>query len=445
MKGFKIRGISIILIVILVVIIGSVVASLYIALTPPPTPTPTPTPTPISTPTLSPSPPPSPALTPTPSPTPSPPPPPTPTPKPTETRYDIEVAFPNLSFNRPVGIYHAGDGTDRLFVLEQEGMIYVFENLEDVNTATIFLDIREKVNAKGNEEGLLGLAFHPNLISNSFLYVYYTADDPRRSVIARYKVSWENPNKGDKESEQILLEIPQPYSNHNGGQLAFGPDGHLYIALGDGGAAGDPRGNSQDPSTLLGSILRIDVNSRSKAMNYRIPSDNPFVGNTLGYREEIYVYGLRNPWRFSFDPVTGWLWTGDVGQNRMEEIDIVEKGKNYGWNIMEGNLCYSPSKNCNNTGLEPPIWVYSRDQGISITGGFVYRGLELPELIGSYIYGDFGSGRIWALRYDGVNDPVNKELLNTDLKIASFGIDQKNELYICAFDGKIYKLLIMPG
>ncbi len=276
MKGFKIRGISIILIVILVVIIGSVVASLYIALTPPPTPTPTPTPTPISTPTLSPSPPPSPALTPTPSPTPSPPPPPTPTPKPTETRYDIEVAFPNLSFNRPVGIYHAGDGTDRLFVLEQEGMIYVFENLEDVNTATIFLDIREKVNAKGNEEGLLGLAFHPNLISNSFLYVYYTADDPRRSVIARYKVSWENPNKGDKESEQILLEIPQPYSNHNGGQLAFGPDGHLYIALGDGGAAGDPRGNSQDPSTLLGSILRIDVNSRSKAMNYRIPSDNAY-------------------------------------------------------------------------------------------------------------------------------------------------------------------------
>ncbi len=318
-------------------------------------------------------------------------------------------------------------------------MIYVFENLKNVTTANIFLDIRDRV-LFGGEQGLLGFAFHPNFTENGYFYVDYTADNPRRTVIARYSVVQNNLNEADKNSEEVLLEVEQPYSNHNGGQIAFGPDGYLYIALGDGGSAGDPLGNGQNRSTLLGSILRIDVDSTSAGMNYGVPSDNPFVDNTEGYREEIYAYGLRNPWRFSFDPVTGWLWAGDVGQNRREEIDIIEKSKNYGWNIMEGSLCYSPPENCDQTGLYLPIWDYSHDQGYSITGGFVYRGSELTELIGSYIYGDYGSGRIWALSYDGVNDPVNTELLNTNLNIASFGVDGENEIYICAFDGKIYKL-----
>ena len=359
-------------------------------------------------------------------------------------KHEVEVAFPNLSFDRPVGIYCAGDGSNRLFVLEQRGMIYVFENSRNVTATNIFLDVRDRVYSVGNEEGLLGLAFHRDFASNGFFYLDYTASDPLRTVIARYTVAAGNPYQAVKNSEQVLLEVLQPYDNHKGGQLAFGSDGYLYIALGDGGFGGDPHGNGQNRSTLLGKILRIDVDATSGNVNYLIPSDNPFIGNALGYREEIYAYGLRNPWRFSFDTVTGWLWAGDVGQNRIEEIDIIEKGKNYGWNTMEGNLCFSPSQNCNQTGLELPIWTYDRTQGEAVVGGFVYRGSQLAELTGSYIYGDFESGRIWALRYDGVNNPTNTELLNTQLNIASFGIDEENELYFCAFDGKIYTLTHSP-
>lgn len=357
-----------------------------------------------------------------------------------KSEFSVEVAFPNLSFDRPVGVYNAGDGSNRLFVLTQAGVIYVFENSENVTTADVFLDIRDRVNSQGYEEGLLGLAFHPNFSSSGFFYVDYTASNPRRTVIARYTVVQGNTNQGDKNSEQVLLEVLQPYDNHNGGQLAFGPDDYLYIAMGDGGSEGDPHGNGQNRSVLLGKILRIDVDNASEGMNYGIPVDNPFVGNTLGYREEIHAYGLRNPWRFSFDPSTTRLWAADVGQNRVEEIDIVEKGENYGWNIMEGNLCYSPSQNCNQTGLESPIWTYDHSLGYSVTGGFVYRGSRLTELIGAYIYADFGSGRIWALRYDSVNTPVNTELLDSDLHISSFGVDEANELFMCAFDGRIYKL-----
>ncbi|MGD2066724.1 MAG: PQQ-dependent sugar dehydrogenase, partial [Candidatus Bathyarchaeota archaeon] len=357
----------------------------------------------------------------------------------TQSLYDIKEAFPNLTFNRPVVICHAGDGSNRLFVVAQQGEIYVFENTENVQNAKLFLDIKDSV-LFGGEQGLLGLAFHPNFSSNGFFYVDYTAENPRRTVIARFSVSQDNPDEGDMDSEQVILEVMQPYGNHNGGQIVFGPDGFLYISLGDGGSGGDPLGNGQNRSTLLGSILRIDVDTPSEGIKYSIPADNPFVGNTQGYREEIYAYGLRNPWRFSFDPVTGWLWTGDVGQNRLEEIDIVEKGGNYGWNIMEGSQCYSPSEGCNSTGLELPLWEYGRDFGVSVTGGFVYRGSMLPDLVGAYVYGDFGSGRIWALEYSGVDEPDNRELVDTELSIASFGIDEANELYICAFDEKIYKL-----
>ena len=354
--------------------------------------------------------------------------------------YEVVVAFPNLSFSNPVGLYSADDGTNRLFVVEQEGIIQVFENSRNISVAQVFLDIRDLV-LFGGEQGLLGLAFHPDYAQNGYFYVDYVADNPRRTVIARYSVSAGNPAQADRNSEQILLEVNQPFPNHKGGQIAFGPDGYLYIGLGDGGSAGDPQGNGQNRATLLGKILRIDIDSSSQSLNYGIPSDNPFVGNTEGFREEIYAYGLRNPWRFSFDSATGRLWVADVGQDRMEETDIVEKGKNYGWNIMEGTLCYSPSQGCNQTGLELPVWEYGHDLGISITGGFVYHGSELPELRDAYIYGDFGSGRIWALQYDGVNAPVNKELMDSNLSIASFGIDPQNELYICGYNGKIYKLI----
>jgi len=359
----------------------------------------------------------------------------------TESEYTVEVAFPNLSFDRPIGIYNAGDSSDRLFVVEQSGVIYVFENQKNTTAATVFLDIRELVDSQGFEEGLLGLAFHPNFEHNGFFYVDYTASDPRRTVIARYSVLTDDPNRADKASAHVLLEIAQPYSNHNGGQLAFGPDGFLYIALGDGGSAGDPHGNGQNRTTLLGKILRIDVDRTSMGLNYGIPSDNPFAGNALGFREEIYAYGFRNPWRFSFDFESGWLWAADVGQNSVEEVDIVNKGANYGWNIMEGDICFNPSSGCNQTGLTLPTWSYNHTLGSSVTGGFVYRGSEHPELMGSYIYGDFGSGRIWALRYDGANAPVNTELLDSNLSIPSFGVDEQNELYICDYDGGIYKLV----
>jgi len=353
--------------------------------------------------------------------------------------YGVKVAFPNLHFTNPVGIYNAGDGSNRLFVVEQAGVIKVFENNENVTTAHVFLNLTDRV-LSGGELGLLGLAFHPHFSENGYFYVHYTVDNPRREIISRFSVSPTNRNQADVNSEVILLQVEQPFTNHNGGQLAFGPDGRLYIALGDGGGEGDPLGNGQNRSTLHGKILRIDVDSPSRGLNYSIPRDNPFVGNTKGYREEIYAYGLRNPWRFSFDPATGRLWVGDVGQDRIEEIDIVKSGQNYGWNIMEGSLCYSPPFGCNQTGLELPLWEYNHTIGNAVIGGFVYRGSAFPALVGDYIYGDYGSGRIWALRYNGTGTPTNVELANTGLHISSFGLDQKNELYICALDGSIYKL-----
>ena len=308
---------------------------------------------------------------------------------------ELETAFDNLFFSRPVDIQHAGDGTNRLFVVEQHsGKIIVFDNDQNVSSSDTFLDLT--VNT-GNEEGLLGLAFHPDYTNNGHFFVYYSTSGPRRSVISRFTVDSTNPNLADPASELIILEINQPYSNHNGGQLAFGPtDGYLYIGLGDGGDGGDPDENGEDPKTLLGSMLRIDVNNTSENEPYAIPPDNPFVGNTDDYREEIFAYGLRNPWRFSIDPETGTIWAGDVGQGSREEIDIIEKGKHYGWDIMEASLCFEPRSNCTTTDLVTPVWEYNRNEGISVTGGHVYRGTRVPEIIGKYIYADYVTGRIWG-------------------------------------------------
>ena len=354
--------------------------------------------------------------------------------------FELEPAFPDLRFTRPVDLQHAGDGSDRLFVVEQAGVIRVFDNDPAATAASVFLDIRDRVRDQNNEEGLLGLAFHPNYTDNGLFFVSYTASSPRRSVLARYRVDAADPDRADPGSEEVILSTPQPAGNHNGGQIAFGPDGFLYLALGDGGGANDQFGNGQNRASLLGAMLRIDVDTPDAIRPYSIPTDNPFAENEVGFREEIYAYGLRNPWRFSFDPVTGLLWAADVGQGAFEEIDLIERGGNYGWNIMEGLHCFSPPLGCDQSGLVLPIHEYPHNgEAKSVTGGYVYRGPSVPELTGRYIYADFIDGRIWALEYDGQQVVQNTELLDTSLSIASFGVDQNNELYICAFDGRIYR------
>ena len=354
--------------------------------------------------------------------------------------FALEVAFPDLRFTRPVDLQHAGDGSDRLFVVEQAGVIRVFDNNAATTAAEVFLDISARVRDSNNEEGLLGLAFHPNYADNGLFFVSYTASSPRRSVVARYHVDANDPNRADRDSEVVIISTTQPAGNHNGGQIAFGPDGFLYLALGDGGGANDQFGHGQNRTSLLGAMLRLDVDNPDADRNYSIPSNNPFAGNTEGFREEIYAYGLRNPWRFSFDFVTGLLWAADVGQGAFEEIDLIERGGNYGWNTMEGLHCFRPATGCDQSGLVLPIHEYPHNgQAKSVTGGYVYRGPSVPELTGQYIYADFIDGRIWALDYDGQQVVQNTELLNTSLSIASFGVDQNNELYICAFDERIYR------
>ncbi len=361
------------------------------------------------------------------------------------SQYSLQQAFPNLSFTNPVDLQNAGDGSDRLFVVEQAGVISVFQNDADVTSRTRFLNIKARVNDLGFEEGLLGLAFHPDYETNGYFYVDYTTCNPDRIVISRFQVT-EDPNVADPESELVLLEILDPFENHNGGQLAFGPDGYLYISVGDGGNFGDQFCWAQDRSELSGKIHRIDVDNPSGGLNYGIPADNPFAGNTQGFREEIFAYGMRNPWRMSFDSETGWLWCADVGQDFWEEIDIIQNGGNYGWAIMEANHCYnSPWEcapdTCDQTGLISPIWEYSHDEGVAATGGYVYRGANLPSLVGKYIYTDWFSGHIWSLEYDGVNPTVNTELLTAVINSSAFGVDEANELYILGLDGMIYSIV----
>ena len=357
----------------------------------------------------------------------------------------IERAFPRLTFRGMVAMAFPDDGSDRLFLAQKHGVITVFPNDQAADRAATFLDITDRVNDRGSEEGLLGLAFAPSFAESGYLYVYYSASGPRRIVVSRFQAARGRPGVADPDSEHVILEVPQPYGNHNGGQLAFGPDGYLYAGIGDGGSRGDPHGNGQDPSTLLGTIIRVDVSTIDSLGGYAVPSDNPFVDSGGGAREEVWAYGLRNPWRFAFDRQTGTLWAADVGQWEYEEIDVVRPGLNYGWSSMEGTHCYSPRVGCDRTGLELPVAEYEHDLGCSITGGYVYRGARLPALFGAYLYGDFCSGRIWALRYDGAQVREQLELVVTDLSISSFGEDQAGEIYVLDFDPSrsagIYRLV----
>jgi len=344
----------------------------------------------------------------------------------------LEPAFPKLVFGQPVHVTHAGDATNRVFVVARAGLVHVFPNSDDVLSSKTFLDITDRVASESLEMGLLSIAFHPKYNENGWFYVDYTAANPLRTRISRFSVSPTDPDQGDPKSEVLILEIPQPFSNHNGGQIAFGPDGKLYVGMGDGGSGGDPFGNGQNLASLLGKILRIDIDAQDAGKAYAVPPDNPFVGKS-GAAPEIWALGLRNPWRFTFDPVTGELWTGDVGQNAWEEVDRIEKGKNYGWNTLEGSHCYAPPANCETTGMTMPLAEYSHNEGVSITGGPVYRGKALPGLYGAYIYGDFGSGALWALRFDKDGKPQSTPIAASKKAISTFGLDEAGEVLLADF------------
>jgi quinoprotein glucose dehydrogenase len=369
-----------------------------------------------------------------------------------------ERAFPNLDFNRPIVVTHAGDGTNRVFVAEQEGIIRVFANDQDTEESSVFLDIDDRcVYADNqNEEGLLGFAFHPQFRSNGEFFLYYTsAEGEHISRVSRFRVMADNPNVADPASEEVILRIPQPFWNHNGGTIEFGPDGYLYIALGDGGSGNDPQGHGQNLTTLLGSILRIDVDRKEADRNYAIPKDNPFVGKqvkigpqgkTAPAREEIYAYGVRNIWRMSFDRKTGTLWAADVGQNLWEEINIIKAGGNYGWNVREGRHWFRPDGNDGKrSDLIDPIFEYNHEVGKSITGGTVYRGTRVPELVGKYVYADYVSGRLWALDYDTVSGKVlgnytlSPEEGGENLPVMSFGADETGDVYFTTPFGSLYR------
>jgi glucose/arabinose dehydrogenase len=328
----------------------------------------------------------------------------------------------------PVDLQAADDGSGRLFVVEQAGTIRILQ--AGALLPKPFLDIRPLVNFSG-EMGLLGLALHPGFAQNQRFYVNYVrllGSGQIQSVIAEYRVSATDANQADPASERILLTLNQPFTNHKGGQLAFGPDRFLYIGLGDGGGAGDPMGNAQNLQSLLGKMLRIDVDHTTDALPYAIPADNPFVGGAA--LPEIWAYGLRNPFRFSFDSPTGRLFAGDAGQDLFEEVDLLQKGANFGWNIMEGLHCFTPATGCNMSGLVLPIAEYSHAEGVAVIGGYVYRGSSVPALAGSYVFGDFGAGTIWRLTQDASGAWQRVPLLSGGPAISSFGRDAAGELYV---------------
>jgi glucose/arabinose dehydrogenase len=371
------------------------------------------------------------------------------TPLPLET----EVAFPGLQWTgwkpenergqptplRPLVLTHAGDGSHRVFLATQHGVVHVFPEGQKDGPTKVFLDISQKVkyDDKANEEGFLGLAFHPDYKKNGEFYVFYSIRTPApkfTNVVCRYRVSKDDPDRADPNSEEELLRIEHPFWNHDGGTVLFGPDGYLYIALGDGGAANDPFGNGQNLNSLLAKVLRIDVNRKDNGKPYGIPADNPFVGRPDA-RPEIWCYGLRNVWRMAFDRQTGVLWTSDVGQDLYEEIDILVRGGNYGWNLREALHPFGAKGVGPRPDMIDPIWEYHHDIGKSLTGGCVYRGKRLPELDGAYLYADYVSGAIWALRYDGEKKRVvaNRPIRDRKLPIMSFGEDESGDVYLLTY------------
>lgn len=372
------------------------------------------------------------------------------------------VTWPSITLSpflsgleRPVHLTHAGDGSGRIFIIEQAGRVKVYQ--DGSLLVTPFLNITDRVLFSG-EQGLLSIAFPPNYAAKGYFYVYYTSKDGNNRL-SRFRLL--NANQANPASEELILLLPHPnYSNHNGGQIAFGPDGYLYLAPGDGGGGGDPANNAQNPAVLLGKMLRIDpeipiapplvanqwvylplIAGSGHAPAYRIPPSNPFVGQS-GYRPEIWALGLRNPWRFSFDRANGDLYIADVGQNAWEEINYQPGnslgGQNYGWRIMEGNHCFN-SATCNQTGLTLPVWEYSHSEGCSVTGGFVYRGSAYPSLQGIYFFADFCNGKIWGLVNQG-GTWQSSLLLDSDYKITSFGEDEAGELYVLGISGTIAKI-----
>ncbi|QEG41181.1 PQQ-dependent sugar dehydrogenase [Roseimaritima ulvae] len=362
-----------------------------------------------------------------------------------------ELAFPNLQWEQREAVNDAGklqrlriieltypqDGSNRLFAASQHGEIWSFDNDPKVEKSHLVIDLRSQVaawdNPGANEQGLLGLAMHPEFKSNQKFYVYYSDAEQDRSLVSEFTMSKDDPNKADPKSERVLMEIAQPYKNHNGGSIEFGPDGYLYIGLGDGGFRNDPEASGQDRSKLLGSILRIDVDQTEGDKPYGIPSDNPFVGNADA-RAEIYAYGIRNPWRLAFDRETGDLWMGDVGQELWEEINVIRKGGNYGWSRREGTNSFGNRADV--AGVSDPIdpvWQYDHRIGRSVTGGRVYRSQRLPQLNGKYLYADYVTGVVWALSFDDETKQVtrNEQVIPEGVQVLAFGEDANGEIYYC--------------
>jgi len=350
----------------------------------------------------------------------------------------LNRVFTDLNFSSPIALRQSPTIADRWYVVEQAGMIETF--LSNDSNSIVFADLRSLVSSTGNEMGLLGMAFHPDFINNNYVYVYYSASggsEHHQSVISRFTAT--NATTLDLTSEFEIMRIDQPYSNHNGGNILFGSDGFLYIGLGDGGSGGDPDNYAQNNSSLLGKMLRIHVDETANGNNYSIPADNPFVGNSG--LDEIYATGLRNPWRWSFDRQTGELYAGDVGQNQIEEISIIENGGNYGWRCYEGNNPFNTNGCQPQNTYDAPIYEYSHNEGFSITGGYVYRGNAIPGLNGTYIYTDYGSGPIWGLSNPTSNNPVNEVLTTSSFFISSFAEDSDGELYVLDFsNGHVYRI-----
>ena len=359
----------------------------------------------------------------------------------------FEQVHEGLRFLEPVQVVFDGVHDDVMFVVEKRGVVRRVSTKPDAAEKPAYLDIKERVADRNDEEGLLSLAFHPKFKTNGELYVWYTAHRPRRGVLSKF-ITTPDSQKVDPDSEIVLLEVDEPWGNHNGGTVLFGPDGHLYLGIGDGGAANDPQESGQNKKTLLGKIIRIDVSQGQGELQYAIPQDNPFVGDETA-KEEIWATGMRNPWRMSFDRATGELWAGDVGQYAWEEIDVIVKAGNYGWNVREGTHEFKGDQS-NADQMVNPVFEYGRRSGGSITGGYVYRGSAIPWLVGSYVYADYLSKNIWNLSATKEDEKVyraNQIATTTPLAISSFGETPNGEILACGFKtpyasvGKIYRLV----